>query len=88
MRQPESASSTSTHSPSASRYWTRKRIDSRAPFGVPGIDARMPIASGCLAVSQTLIVAQGSESFAAAVAGKNASAARITTTTHTVDERI
>ena len=45
------------------RYWTRKRIESRAPFGVPGIEARMPIASGCLAVSHTLTVAHGSGSF-------------------------
>ena len=35
-RQPESASSTSAQCPSAAWYWTRKRIESRAPFGVPG----------------------------------------------------
>ena len=58
LTQPESASSTSFQS-SPLRYWTRKRIDSRAPFGVPGIDARMPIRSGCLTVSQTLTVAHG-----------------------------
>src|SRR5207244_1805696 len=33
LTQPESASSTSSQ-PSPLRYWTRKRIDSRAPFGV------------------------------------------------------
>ena len=58
LTQPESASSTSFQS-SPLRYWTRKRIESRAPFGVPGIEARMPIRSGCLTVSQTFTVAHG-----------------------------
>src|SRR3954471_8574083 len=48
----------------------------------PGIDARMPIVSGCLAVSQTLIVAHssgdlstvGPEAASAAGAGSRASA--------------
>ena len=40
-----------------SRYWTRKRIVAPAPRGSPGIDARMPISFGCLAVSHTLTVA-------------------------------
>ena len=45
---------------------------SRAPLGVPGIDARMPIASGCLAVSQTLTVAHtAAGSLAAATPGSN-----------------
>ena len=41
------------------RRGTGRGSASRAarPCGVPGIDARMPIASGCLAVSQTLTVA-------------------------------
>ena len=58
-RQPESASSTSAHVSSSTLYWTRKRIESRTPFGDPGIEARMPIVSGCLAVSHTLTVAHG-----------------------------
>ena len=43
---------------------------------MPGIDARMPIESGCLAVSQTLTVAHGAASFAAAEAGNTATASR------------
>ena len=58
-RQPESASLTSAHVSSSTLYCTRKRIESRTPFGVPGIEARMPIVSGCLAVSHTLTVAHG-----------------------------
>ena len=49
-----------------SRYCTRKRICSRL-FGLPpGIEARMPISSGCAAVSQTLTVAHRSASAASA----------------------
>ena len=58
---------------SSTLYCTRKRIESRTPFGVPGIEARMPIVSGCLAVSQTLTVAQGVGSRACAADGASAS---------------
>src|SRR3954449_4222018 len=42
-------------------HWTWKRMYMRSPFlPDPGMDARMPIVSGLLAVSQTLIVAHRS----------------------------
>src|SRR5204862_2105956 len=75
LRQPESAPTTSRHAPDDVRYWTRKRIDSFAPRGVPGIEALIPIASGCFAVSQTLTVAHRGAS-AAADTGATASTTR------------
>ena len=58
LRQPESASCDVAQRPSVVAVLRRGSASRAAhPWACPGIDARMPIASGCLAVSQTLTVA-------------------------------